>query len=87
VNREDEALRDADRRLEISRRQAEERLAEVKSAVATEVGRVPRNASLLLVMLAGAGGFALALRGRRRARRRAGRQGRLGRQGRRGAEP
>jgi hypothetical protein len=70
VSNLEEARRDAEERLLASRRQAEERLAEVKSAVAAEVGRVPRAASLWLVVLAGAGGFALALRNRRRRVRR-----------------
>jgi hypothetical protein len=62
----EDARREAELRLETSRRIAEERLAEVRSAVGNEVGRVPRNASLLLVGLAAAAGFALALRSRRR---------------------
>jgi len=53
------------------RRLAEERLAEVREAVATEAGRVPRNATLVAIGLAAAAGLALALRGRlRRGRRR-----------------
>ena len=73
-NKVDEARRAAELRLEASRRLVEERLDEVKSAVETKVGAVPRNASLLMVMLAGAGGFALAFRQGRRARRRSGRR-------------
>ena len=57
---------EAELRLEESRRLAEERLAEVREAVAEEAGRVPRNATLVLVGLAAAVGFALAFRSRRR---------------------
>jgi hypothetical protein len=69
VSKLDDEQRDAELQLLSSRRQAEERLAEVRSAVAARVGHAPRKVSLLLVILAGAGGFALAFRGRRRGRR------------------
>jgi hypothetical protein len=59
----------AEQRIELSRRLAEERLAEVREAVAEEVGRVPRQATLVLAGLAAALGFALAMRRRRRRRR------------------
>jgi len=59
----------AEQRIDQSRRLAEERLAEVREAVAVEAGRVPRNATLVLAGLAAAVGFALALRRRRRRRR------------------
>jgi len=56
--------------IEQSRRLAEERLAEVRDAVAVEAGRVPRNATLVVAGLAAAAGLALALRFRRRRGRR-----------------
>ncbi len=68
----DDARHEAEARLLASRRAVEERLAEVKSAVEGTVGFVPRNAALLLALVAGAGGFALALRRRRNRRRRIG---------------
>ena len=66
----DDTGSDFELRIEQSRRRAEERLAEVREAVAEEVGRVPRNATLLLAGVAAAVGFALAMRGRRRRSRR-----------------
>jgi hypothetical protein len=68
-NAEDDPRRESQLRLEESRRIAEERLAEVREAVAAEAGRVPRNATLLMVGLAAAAGFALAFRARRRRAR------------------
>ena len=61
---------ETDVRLEQSRRLVEERLTAVRLAVEDEVGRVPRNASLLLIGVAAAAGLALALRRRRQLRRR-----------------
>ncbi len=66
--RDDDARGEAELRLERSRRLVEERLAEVRSAVECEVGRVPRNASLLLIGVAAAAGLALAVRRHRRRR-------------------
>ena len=60
----------AELEIEQSRRLAEERLAEVRDAVAVEAGRVPRNATLVVAGLAAAAGLALALRLRRRRGRR-----------------
>ncbi|HEX2224077.1 MAG TPA: hypothetical protein VHN15_07710, partial [Thermoanaerobaculia bacterium] len=49
------------------RREAEQRLAEVRSALRTEVGFAPNKRYLLLALTVGAIGFTLALRrGRRR---------------------
>jgi hypothetical protein len=70
VSKSEDPRSEAELRLEQSRRLAEERLAEVREAVAEEAGRVPRNATLLLVGLAAAVGFALAVRRRRRSPRR-----------------
>jgi hypothetical protein len=72
MSEQDDARQDSELRLEQSRRLAEQRLAEVRSAVEREAGRVPRNATLLLagVVAVVAAGLALTLRGRRRARRR-----------------
>jgi hypothetical protein len=72
---DDDAREDSELRLEQSRRVAEQRLAEVRSAVERGAGRVPRNASLLLagvaaVAVAGIAGLTLAVRGRRRRARR-----------------
>lgn len=58
-------------RLEEARRKAEERLVEVRTAVKTEVGILPKKKYVLLTLAAGAAGFALALRrGKRRSRKR-----------------
>lgn len=65
-DRLEEARREAERRLEESRREAELRLAEVRTAVKTEVGVLPKRKYLLMTLAAGAAGFAVALRGRRR---------------------
>jgi hypothetical protein len=70
----EEARRLAEQRLAESRRLAEERLAEVRVAAESDFGRLPRAASVLLVLVAGAGGLALALRGLRHRRRRGARQ-------------
>jgi hypothetical protein len=64
----DEARRQVEILLEQSRREAEQRLTEVRTAVQTEVGAAPRKAYALLLLAAGAGGFALALRKSRRPR-------------------
>ncbi len=76
MTRVDEA-QEAELELADSRRAAEQRLADLKSAVAAvsgSVGRVPRNATLWLLVMAAAGGFALAsplvFRRRRQRRRR-----------------
>ncbi|HVR96570.1 MAG TPA: hypothetical protein VMW27_08150 [Thermoanaerobaculia bacterium] len=73
----EEARRQVEILLEQSRREAEQRLTEVRTAVKTEVGAAPKKAYALLLMAAGAGGFALALRKRRRPKRvrKAGRKG------------
>jgi hypothetical protein len=58
----------AERRLQAARRRAEDTLATVRTAIAGEVGAAPRKRYLLLLLTAGAVGFALALR-RRRSKR------------------
>lgn len=70
MSKTEDRRREAELQIEESRRLAEERLAEVREAVATEAGRVPRNATLVAIGLAAAAGLALALRGRRRRGRR-----------------
>ena len=70
MSKPEDRRRESELQIEESRRLAEERLAEVREAVAVEVGRVPRNATLVVVGLAAAAGLALALRGRRRRGRR-----------------
>ncbi|HXO22914.1 MAG TPA: hypothetical protein VOA87_23605 [Thermoanaerobaculia bacterium] len=69
MSRLEEARRQAEMRLEESRREAEQRLADVRAAVETEFGIVPRKAAWALALLAGAGGFALAVTGFRHKRR------------------
>jgi len=70
VSKTEDRRRAAELEIEQSRRLAEDRLAEVREAVAVEAGRVPRNATLVLAGLAAAAGLALALRIRRRRGRR-----------------
>ena len=70
MSRLDEARREAELRLEQSRKEAEARLSEVRNAIATEVGFVPRKKYLLMLLAAGAGGLAFALRGRKGRRQR-----------------
>jgi len=70
VSKSEDRQRAAELEIEQSRRLAEERLAEVRDAVAVEAGRVPRNATLVVAGLAAAAGLALALRLRRRRGRR-----------------
>ncbi len=53
-------------RVDDARREAERRMSEVRSAIETEVGLLPQKKYVLMLLAAGAGGFALALRGRRR---------------------
>lgn len=69
MSRLDEARREAKRRLEASRRAAEERLADVRAAVESELGVVPRRGYMVLALLAGAAGFAVAFKGLGRRRR------------------
>ena len=68
-SRVEEARREAELRLEQARREAEMRLAEVRASVASEIGFAPKKKYLLLLLAAGAGGFAIALRGPRRRKR------------------
>jgi hypothetical protein len=70
VSKTEDRRREAELQIEESRRLAEERLTEVREAVASQAGRVPRNATLVVIGLAAAAGLALALRGRRRHGRR-----------------
>jgi hypothetical protein len=53
-------------RLEASRRGAEERLAAIRSAMKDEIGTAPKKGFLLLLLAAGATGFAVAARRFRR---------------------
>jgi hypothetical protein len=62
----EEARRQVELLLEQRRREAEQRLTEVRTAVKTEVGTAPKKAYALLMLAAGAGGFAFAMRRRRR---------------------
>lgn len=50
------------------RREVEERLERLRTALASEVGFAPRRRGWLLAILAGAAGLTLALRGRRKRR-------------------
>jgi hypothetical protein len=65
-DRLEEARREAERRLEESRREAELRLSEVRTAVRTEVGVLPKKKWVLMALAAGAAGFAVALRKKKR---------------------
>ncbi|HEX2224640.1 MAG TPA: hypothetical protein VHN15_10580 [Thermoanaerobaculia bacterium] len=67
-DRLEEARQAAERRVAAARRQAELRLTEVREAVRSEVGFAPQKKYLVLLLAAGAGGFALAFTRRRRKR-------------------
>jgi hypothetical protein len=69
MSRQEEARREAERRLEESRRDAETRLSEVRAAVQTELGVVPKRKYWLMAAAVGAAGFAMALRRGRRRRK------------------
>jgi len=58
----DRAGQEAESRLEASRRDAEARLTAIRSALTEELGFAPKKAYLLLLLAAGATGFAIALR-------------------------
>jgi hypothetical protein len=49
-------------RLETSRREAEDRLAAIQDSMTRELGVAPERPYLLLLLAAGAAGFAFALR-------------------------
>lgn len=66
----DETVREADRRLVEARREVELRLGELRAAVEDELGFLPQRKYWIVAALAGAAGFALALRRRGRRRRR-----------------
>jgi hypothetical protein len=63
VSRAEETRREAELRLEQARREAEKRLMAVRGAIGREAGTAPRKKAWLLLLAAGAGGFALALLG------------------------
>jgi vacuolar-type H+-ATPase subunit E/Vma4 len=65
-SRLDEARLEAERRLEEARREAETRLTEVRAALQTEVGFAPKRKYLMMALAAGAMGFAVALKRKRR---------------------
>lgn len=68
--RETDELSEAERRLEEARRDLELRLGELRTSVESELGFVPRHKYLLVGLLAGAGGLAVALRRTRRKKKR-----------------
>ena len=70
MGRENDELSAAERRLEEARRDLELRLGELRTAVESELGFVPRHKYLLIGLLAGAGGLAVALRRTRRKKKR-----------------
>jgi hypothetical protein len=61
--------RTPDRAVEESRREVEERLAEIRTSIGREVGVVPKAKYALLALVAGAAGVALAARRRRKKKR------------------
>jgi hypothetical protein len=61
--------RTPDRAVEESRREVEERLAEVKASIGREVGMVPKAKYALLALVAVAAGVTLAARRRRKKKR------------------
>ena len=65
----EEARRQAELRVEQARREAEKRLTDVRTAVQTEVGILPKKKHVLMLLAAGAAGMALAMR-RGKSRRR-----------------
>lgn len=54
-------LQDGDRRIAEKRRQVEEKLAQVRTALRSEIGVAPRRRAWLLGLLAGAVGLTVAL--------------------------
>ncbi|HEX9668610.1 MAG TPA: hypothetical protein VGC93_03920 [Thermoanaerobaculia bacterium] len=70
MGRENDELSAAERRLEEARRDLELRLGELRTSVESELGFVPRHKYLLIGLLAGAGGLAVALRRTRRKKKR-----------------
>jgi len=64
-------LREGEERIERRRREVEDRLHAVRSAIADETGHTPRGRGLLTALIAGTVGLSIALRGRAR------KQGRL----------
>ena len=65
----DTARQKAEERVAKARRDAELKMAEMRTAVETEVGFLTGKKHFLMLLAAGAGGFALALRRGRRSRR------------------
>jgi hypothetical protein len=61
--------RTPDRAVEESRREVEERLAEIRTSIGREVGVVPKAKYALLALVAAAAGVALAARRRRKKKR------------------
>jgi hypothetical protein len=64
-----EAQREAQLRVEEARRDAERALTQVRTAVETEVGILPKRKHVLFLLAGGAAGLALALRRRKSKRR------------------
>ena len=64
-----EAQREAQLRVEEARRDAERALTQVRTAVETEVGILPKKKHVLFLLAGGAAGIALALRRRKSKRR------------------
>lgn len=61
--------REAQLRVDEARREAERALTQVRAAVETEVGILPRKKHVLFLLAGGAAGLALALRRRKSNRR------------------
>lgn len=70
MGHDSDELSEAERRLEEARRDLELRLGELRGSVESELGFVPRHKYLLVGLLAGAGGLAVALRRTRRKKKR-----------------